>query len=197
MQSCVPSSSQSPGSWVLVFCRSSATPRFRTGWAGWPCAGASWPAADLTSYSAHVMMARRWTSWNSVRKHPACVCAFITITPVLHRRVYFWRVCFLSFTLCVRRSWIVTTLLLKVSNVLESLFTGCSDDISSHVTCYCSFNTVAEKSERMLAGSLEDDRQTSFTRQQQPAAAARSHHLDQRRKPSESLNWISSFYRVV
>lgn len=61
--------------------------------------------------------------------------------------------CFPWSTLCVRRSWIVTTLYLKVSNVQIRLIHVCVNGVTMclHITCRCSVNVMAEESQRMSA----------------------------------------------
>lgn len=53
-----------------------------------------------------------------VKKHLLILlCSLLITRPtvfICFRRVYCWKVCFLWFAPCVNRSWIVTTLLLKV-----------------------------------------------------------------------------------
>lgn len=69
----------------------------------------------LTCCRPHILLSSRHDATqvnllNLCGKHLSLVCAFISrpITSFL-RRVYFWKVCFLLFTLCVKRSWTVTT----------------------------------------------------------------------------------------
>lgn len=64
--------------------------------------------------------------------------------------------------------------------------------LSIDVHSFCSTNTVAEESERMFGWYLEEERSLSSVRQQQPAAAAHSHHLDQCRKPSNMFFYYSN-----